>query len=117
MIEQGNKFVSSDFLRVLQALKENICIEINVADVCTVNSVQGQDEYICQSLSDDSRICAISIDPNDIINVGDMVVVLYCNNDFRMNLKRIKSGLISQSIESTARHSKAFGVIIKVISI
>ena len=116
MIESGNKFVSSDFLRVLQALKENISIEINVADVCQVNAIQGQDEYICKSLSDESQICAISLDTNDIINVGDIVVVVYCNNDFRMNLKRVKANLPSQSVESSTRHSRAFGVIVKIIA-
>lgn len=116
MIEKGNQFVSSDFLRVLKALKENILIEINVADVCQVSSVSGTNEYLCRSISDESIVSAISLDANDTINVGDFVLVVFTNNDFRTNLKRVKAGLPSQGSESTERHSKAFGVIVKIIS-
>lgn len=116
MVEQGNKFVSSDFLRVLKALKENILIEINVADVCQVTSSNGQNDYLCTSVSDGSIISAMSLDANDTINVGDFVLVVFTNTDFRMNLKRIKAGLPSQAIESSERHSKAFGVIVKIVT-
>ena len=114
MIEKGNNFVSSDFLRVLKALKENILIEINVADICQVTAINGVEEYIWKSITDESMITALTLE-GETINVGDLVVVIFINGDFRTNLKRLKAGLVSQAIESNQRHSKAFGVIIKVI--
>lgn len=115
MIEQGNKFVSADFLRVLKALKENILLEINVADVFQVVSVSEQNEYLCKSITDGATISAISLDINDIIQVGDFVLVVFTNTDFRVNLRRIKSGLTPLEYESIEKHSKAFGVIVKII--
>ena len=104
------ELVSTDFARVLFALKENIMKSVNVADVARVMSVSGSN-YFCESIADGSVVNAIKLD-NINIDVGDFVVIVFCNRDFRANLKMANYMTKFKETNNNQQHSSAFGVII-----
>lgn len=105
---------SSDFLRVLLALKENIMRDLNVADVCEVMLKNSDDSWQCRSITDNASIIAYPFQ-NLKLEVGDYVAVLFTNIDFRSNLVRIKSGKTSQNVDSDERHSKTNAIVLGII--
>lgn len=114
-MNESTQLVSGDFLRVLLALKENIMRDLNVAEICRVQSIT-QGNYFCESLADSTVINAMSL-ANVNASVGDIVLVVFCNRDFRANLKMINYRTDFVETENNQRHSNAFGVIVgKVIS-
>ncbi len=104
------ELVSSDFLRVLLALKENIMKDINVAEVCRVQSIV-KNNYLCESLADSTLVNAICMS-GVTANVGDFVVIVFCNRDFRANLSIASFSRAFRETDNNQRHSNAFGVII-----
>lgn len=108
------ELVSSDFLRVLLALKENIMRDLNVAEVCRIQNIEGSN-YFCESLADQTVVNAMSL-ANVNAAIGDYVLIVFCNRDFRANLKMASYRTDFPETENNQRHSNAFGVIIgKVI--
>lgn len=109
------ELVSSDFLRVLLALKENIMKDLNVAEVCRVQNID-KSNYFCESLADGTVVNAMAM-ANLNISVGDYVLIVFCNRDFRANLKMTAYRTDFPETENNQRHSNAFGIIIgKVIN-
>lgn len=109
--EQNN--VSSDFLRVLLALKSNILKDTNVADVCKVMQKNSDGSWSCQSLNDSSMVAAQNIVDLDLA-VGDFVCVLYIDQPYRSNLLKAISRQPTKSL-TEERHSKSAGLIIAVV--
>lgn len=108
-----NKNVTSDFLRVLLALKDNIFNDLNVADVCTVESIN-EDSVLCRTLSDQLLVSAITLKDLEI-QTGDIVLVIFCNTDFRMKLQKIKAAQNYTSTSEEVLHSKSYGVIVGIV--
>ena len=108
-----NKNVTSDFMRVLLALKDNVFNDLNVADVCTVESVL-EETILCRTLSDKLLVSAIPLKDLEIL-VGDIVLVVFCNSDFRGILQKIKTGQTYNSITEETLHSKSYGVIVGIV--
>jgi len=104
------ELVSSDFLRVLLALKENIMKDLNVAEVCRVQNIV-RTNYFCESLADGTVVNAICMS-GVTVNVGDFVVIVFCNRDFRANLSIASYATSFKETDNNQRHSNAFGVII-----
>lgn len=109
----GNKTVSSDFLRVLLALKKNTMRDNNVAEVCLVQDIS-QSEIRCNTLSSDSVIVCEKLQDLEI-QKNDVVLVVFTNTDFRQNLKRIKSNQKSVKNQDEILHSLNYGVVIGLI--
>lgn len=107
----GNKIVTSDFLRVLLALKENIMKDLHVAEICKVTSVSDNQIIVNPINNLDFKIFCISLE-NIQVNINDIVIVLFTNNDFRKNLKRLKSNLNPQKDNTITLHSLEYGIII-----
>lgn len=84
----AENMASSDFLRVLLALKENIMRDINVADICQIKQIQtgyAYNKYFCTSITDGAELEAIAI--TDVaLSVGDLVCVIFTNYEFKPNL-------------------------------
>lgn len=115
----GNETTSSDFLRVLLALKANVMKDTHVADICKVTStksdIDGLTSYMCMSI-DNSNISFQTYALSNIeINIGDYVLVLFCDNDFRANYRRAKRGQALQNSETTQKHATSYGIIIGTI--
>lgn len=107
----GNQNVSSDFLKVLMALKSNIMKDLNVAEIAIVSQKNG-DEINCYLLNDNNvRVVCISLH-NVTVNEGDIVLIIFTNTDFRTNLKKYKQNRATYKVEADTLHSKNYGVII-----
>lgn len=110
----GNKNASSDFLRVLIALKKNTMFDTHVADVCRVSQIN-DDTYVCTSITDGSMISAIPVQ-GMTLNLQDIVLVIFTDLDFRANLKLLKQNQVVTPLDSPETyHSKAFGIITNII--
>ena len=115
----GNKNVSSDFIRVLQTLKLNVMRDTHVADICKVTSTKadayGITTYMCTSINDGSMTYQAFALSNLSVSVNNVVLVLFCDNDIRMNYKRVKSSQATQNTETVNKHSTEYGIIIGII--
>lgn len=105
-----NELVSSDFLRVLKALKENIMRDLNVAKICKVTRIDNNN-FFCESIADGTVVNARVLQ-GLTINISDIVLILFCDNDFRANLDLSSYTTIFKKTNNTEKHSNAFGVII-----
>lgn len=105
--------VSSDFLKVLQALKSNIMRDLNVADICQVTRISN-DSYTCKSITDNSTIYAVKFQDLEI-KEKDIVCVLFINTEFQANLKRLqlKQALNTGTTENL--HTKNSAIIIGLV--
>ena len=108
--------ITSDFTRVLLAVKKSTLEDCNVADVYQVISENTDGTYICNYINNKNiKIAAIPIE-NLNISVGDVVLIIFTNTDFRTNVNKIKAGKVTQTItENMQIHSTAFGVIVGII--
>jgi hypothetical protein len=109
---QGNQNNTNDFLEILLALKRNINKNLNVADVAQVINID--DEIYCKLLSTNETIKCIKLEHLNL-KKGDVVLILYCNTEFKTNLIRIQNGSIPKENTSNVYHSKSYGIIIGVI--
>lgn len=120
MIEEkysNNKNATSDFLRVLLALKTNVMRNLHCAEICEVSEISAiNDTITCITLTDRTYISAIPLYNIDI-RKNDVVIVIYTDTDFRASLAKIKKGLVIQpTAEKTADyHTKSYGVIIGIV--
>ena len=111
----GNKNVSSDFLRVLLALKSNVMKDLNVAELAIVNQIKN-DTYYC-SLINSSNITLNCIKLKNLqVQENDIVLVIFTNTDFRQNLKRIKSNQKTiDNVTNENLHNKSYAIIVGII--
>lgn len=109
---KNNQAVSSDFMRVLLALKDNVMRNLHCAELGIVKKI-------------DSTIqCELVNAPNININCvklksvelkqNDIVLIIYTDSNFTENLKRFKN---HKNRENTINdmHSQQNGVVIGVI--
>ena len=115
MAEKGNEYVGGDILRVLLALKENVMHDLHVADICTVISKTETEQYttyMCKSICNSAiTVEALALANLEIEN-DDMVLIVFCDKDIRMNYKKLKANKQIQNIDVNQRHSLSFGVIV-----
>lgn len=110
----GNKNASSDFLRVLMALKKNTMFDTHVAEVCRVTQIN-DDSVLCTSITDGSLVTAITVQ-GLTVNLLDIVLIIYTDLDFRANLKLLKQNRVVSPLENPETyHSKSFGIITNII--
>lgn len=114
MIETGNQNTSSDFLRVLMALKKNTMKDLNVAEVCKVTRIENE-QYVVEPINNTGQKWYCAKLQNLQIEVNNIVLVLFTNTDFRLNLKRIKNNQITQNTNDKDLHTTNNGVIIGII--
>lgn len=114
MTETGNNVVSSDFLRVLLALKKNTMKDSNVADVAVVSSILS-DKITCTLLSNSKAFiyCEKLQDLN--VQVNDVVLIVFTNTDFRQNLNRIKNNQQPIDNSNEVLHSLNYGIIVGLV--
>lgn len=108
----SNEVFSSDFLKVLLALKANINKDLKVADVAKVIQISN-DSVNCQIITDNTNVSCIALQ-NIALSIGDTVLILYTDSDFRTNLKRIKENQATQTVSSEL-HTKNYGVIVGIV--
>ena len=111
----GNNVVSSDFLKVLLALKQSVMKDLNVSDIAIVTQIKDNYNIYCKSLNNSSSTIVCTKLNNLELTVNDCVLILYTNEDFRSNLKRYKSNKEIQNMTNSDYHNKSYGVIIGVL--
>lgn len=108
-----------DLLSVLLALKENIMIELNVATIGKVRSIEGQTAKVqlYPAIKNEQPQTIYSIISSNLdVNVNDIVVVLYLDRNFISALKKLKQNQNPSSIsDDVILHSKEYGIIISVL--
>lgn len=110
----GNSIKTSDFMRVLLTLKDNIMNANNVAEICQVDSINN-DEIVSFCINDSSKKIICTKLQNLDIQVNDIVLVIFTNTDFRKNLTKLKKGYQIQNIQKSELHSLSYGVVIGLI--
>lgn len=114
MTESGNKVVSSDFLRVLLALKQNTMRDNNVAEVAQVTNVTS-DTLTCTLLSNaNTYVNCIKLQNLDI-KKDDIVLIVFTNKDFRQNLNRIKNNQKPIDNQAETLHSLSYGIVVGLV--
>lgn len=117
MAEQitGNQNVSSDFMRVLLALKANTMRSIPVAELCVVTETSN--DLIRATLLTNSHL---SIDATLIsgltVQKDDVVLVVFTKSRFIEQLSKLKVGKPADiTAESSDIHSLQNGVIVGLV--
>lgn len=116
---QGTNNTSSDFLKVLLALKKNVFKDLKVAGLAQVKSIK-DDIFTVQPfpiLSNelDKNIQCIAVS-NLWVKEGDVVLLLYTDRNFIQNLKQVKLGQKLTPLKSDAElHSEKYGIIIALV--
>lgn len=123
-MDNSDRVVSSDFLKVLLALKSNIMKDLHVATICKVNSIKVIRDannqalytlYDCISINNANCffICFALKDLD--ISINSYALVLFCDEDNLINYKRIKTNELIKDVTSENKHSYSYGVIIGLI--
>lgn len=107
----GNKTDNPDFLKVLLTLKANIMKDLNVCEICKVVDIS-KDSYVVNPINNTKEKLYCKTITNSTLNKGDLVLVIFTNSDYRLNLKKIKAGEKPQEVAQTDLHSRNYGVII-----
>ena len=117
MTEQitGNQNVSSDFIRVLLALKANTMRSIPVAELCVVTETSN--DLIRATLLTNSHL---SIDATLMsgltVQKDDIVLVVFTKSRFIEQLSKLKAGKPADiTAESSDIHSLQNGVIVGLV--
>lgn len=111
----GNRVDEPDFLKVLLTLKRNIMQDTNVAEVCKVLEINN-DVYTVSPINNSNvRLKCYklaSLDPKK----DDLVLVIFTNTDYRLNLNKINNNKPTQTITDELLHSLNYGVITGSVS-
>ena len=114
MAETGNNVISSDFLRVLLALKQNTMRDNNVAEVAQVTKV-ASDTFICTLLANaNTYVNCVKLQNLDI-KKDDVVLIVFTNKDFRQNLSRIKNNQKPIDNQAETLHSLSYGIVVGLV--
>lgn len=119
----GTKMISSDFLRVLLALKENIMKDLKVATLAIVKSINEKTQtcivepFPLLEIEKNKNITCV-VNNIDNLSIKDIVLVIFLDRNFLQNLGQIKNQQEKTNLKkNTELHSEKYGIIIsKIIS-
>lgn len=107
----GNEVTSSDFLKVLLALKDRTLKDCHVLELGIVKEIN-DDKVICNLLSNPSiKVQAIRINQMSLL-IDQLVLIGFNDNDFKSNLNKYKVNDSLQENDSKERHLLTNGIII-----
>lgn len=105
----GNKNASGNFMRVARSIKSSVGYDIHVAEVCRITSIVNN-EYYCTTLTQGYNVTATKLQGLSLSN-NDIVLVIFTDTDFRINLNKLKHGGAINNMDSES-HSMSYGIII-----
>lgn len=108
-VYSGNKNVTSDFNRMALKIKEKALQDCHCVEVAQVMSTTNG-QYQCRTISQQFMFVAMAMQ-GLTISVGDVVIVVFADTDFRVNLKNVQNSMAISPMESTY-HSMSYGIII-----
>ncbi len=111
----GNNNVSSDFMRVLMALKAHTMRAIPVADLVVVTKIDGDNIKAAYLANQNTFVECIALKSLQL-KVGDIALCVFTKTRFRENLAKVKAGKQPQTMpDNTEIHSRNNGVIVGVV--
>lgn len=113
-MDRGNVTENTSFLDVCFALKNNVFRTMNVADVCIVREIKGND-IKCEYITNNGVAIICTKLQGLTLAINDVVLVVFTNNDFRASLNAIKANQTDTNFDGTDLHSNEFGVIVGII--
>lgn len=111
MANNFNENITSDFLRVLFALKANVMRDTNNVDVCQLTKQSTDGRWLATSITD-RTIMTLDYLSGLSLKTDDFVVVIFSDRDYRTNLIRMNRGLKPIYQDEQTLHSKSYGIII-----
>ena len=115
----GPSSVTTDLLRVLLTLKDNIFKDLKVATLAKVNSFD-EETHTCVvtpfPLFEDEQQKTISCLNFLSVNADDVVVVLFIDRNFIQNLKQFLSQQRLSYLKDKTLHSEKFGIVIQALN-
>lgn len=111
----GNEVVSSDFLKVLLTLKDNIMKSTNVCMIGKVERIDNE-KYVVSNINNSKLKISCSKVKNLTVEKDNIVVVLFTDEDNRTNLSRISKDTKTQDSNTTTLHSLDYGIIVAIIT-
>lgn len=109
----GNKDTNNfQLMDVLIQLKNNIMRDLNVCKICKVIEKKNDYVYMVSSINNENqRLYAFDFCESKI-NINDIVIVIFTDEDNRINLNKILNEEKTQIAESINMHALEYGVII-----
>lgn len=115
----GPSSVTTDLLRVLLTLKENIFKDLKVATLAKVNSFD-EENHSCVvtpfPLFEDEQQKTISCLNFLSVNTDDVVLILFLDRNFIQNLKQYLSQQQLSYLKDKTLHSEKFGIVIQAFN-
>lgn len=100
-------------LDVCMALKGNVMRSLNVAELGIIKEIN-ESNYRCKLINSD-----IQIECNAIMNlelqVNDVVLIIFTNNNYKNNLKRVKDNKQTITLDVNNLHSLEYGMILALV--
>lgn len=99
------------FIKIKNATQRSI----NVAEVAVIRSIDMEKtigRYRCELVCSSSLTVDCDALQGLEIGVGQTVLIVFCDNDFRVNLHKIRSSEPIQPFTSTELHSTSYGIIV-----
>lgn len=116
-MSNNDKFMFSGLGKVLDALKSNILRNTHVATFAQVKAIESNNrvlvEFIPKIKDSTSYVYVYNASPFEV-KVDDLVIVLFMDKNFKINLRQYQSNYELTEIEANVLHSIEFGVIITV---
>ena len=109
----GNKTSKHTLVDVALITKQTTMKDTNVAEICKVLAINDNGIKV-SSINFEEQLYCTALQNLDV-QINDIVLVVYTNTDYRINLSRIKAGQSLQTLNNNTLHSKNFGVIIGLI--
>lgn len=113
----GQSMYSSDFLKVLFALKDNIMRDLHVASFAKVTQVNNDGTCLVSLFplikdESDKNLQVTNYSSMDI-NIGDIVLILFLDRNYTQNFKQVKLNQnLTPLTDNKNLHSQKYGVII-----
>ena len=89
---------------------------LHVADICQITSLKTDENgivsYMCKAINNSELSFYAYACSNLTLDKDDYVLVWFCDDDFRINYRKIKTNQQPQLVNSEQKHIVSYGIII-----
>lgn len=113
-MNEFNTTENVDLIKLIYALKENVLKDCHVAGIYKVEAVHQEKDpvtYSCRSITNNNVVVAYKLRDLPVLK-NDLVLILYCDDDFRANYRRLGNNQPITDVNTKEKHSLSYGVII-----
>ena len=109
----GNKVSKHTLVDALLKAKTSAMQNTHVAEVCKVVEIRS-DSIKCEVLNTGLILFCATLQ-GLTVQVEDIVLVIFTDTDFRVNLARVKQGQQVSALTSETLHSSNYGIVVGLI--